>query len=455
MTICAVDGCSVSAYYNHSGKTCGQFCATHKLEGMINVKDKRCANQGCGQRPSFNILGGKPLYCGSHQTDGMVNVMTKFCEHSGCLITPVYNLPDKRGGRFCATHKEEDMINVVNKMCEHTGCTSAPSFNLVGLQPRFCSEHKTEGMIDNKHKKCLGAGCALTPSYAAIGEKIPKYCSTHKLEGMINVKHIKCKHTGCSTIPSYNFASETKALYCNAHKLEGMVDTVHSQCEFTDCQRRPAYNNSEIIKPRFCVMHKLDGMVDVLVPKCMSEWCIERCYSKNRDGYCVYCYVNLFPDKPAANNYRNKEKTIAEYVLEKFPNMTWNSDKRIQDGCSRRRPDLLLDLGYQLIIIEIDENQHARYDCSCENKRLMQLSQDVGHRPIVFIRFNPDQYNAQTGEKHKSCWSISNIGISFVNKNNKKEWNERLNNLKNQIDYWLINKTDKIVEVIQLYYDEC
>ena len=60
--------------------------------------------------------------------------------------------------------------------------------------------------------------------------------------------------------------------------------------------------------------------------------------------------------------------------------------------CSKRRPDLFLDLGYQILIIEIDENQHLDYDCSCENKRIMELSQDVGHKPIVFIRFNPDEY---------------------------------------------------------------
>jgi len=48
----------------------------------------------------------------------------------------------------------------------------------------------------------------------------------------------------------------------------------------------------------------------------------------------------------------------------------------------------MCDLGTHILIVEIDENAHAVYDCSCENKRLMELSQDVGHRPIVFIRFN-------------------------------------------------------------------
>jgi hypothetical protein len=54
--------------------------------------------------------------------------------------------------------------------------------------------------------------------------------------------------------------------------------------------------------------------------------------------------------------------------------------------------------------IEIDENQHVAYDCSCENKRIMELSQDVGHRPIVFIRFNPDGY-----KDHKGTYKNTNI----------------------------------------------
>lgn len=77
-----------------------------------------------------------------------------------------------------------------------------------------------------------------------------------------------------------------------------------------------------------------------------------------------------FPDKPVARNYKTKEFAVVEYIKNIFPDFTWIQDKKVQDGCSSKRPDLLLDLGYQVIIIEIDENQHTDYDCSCENKRL-------------------------------------------------------------------------------------
>jgi hypothetical protein len=195
-------------------------------------------------------------------------------------------------------------------------------------------------------------------------------------------------------------------------------------------------------------------MVDVSSKKCSSEWCTNRSYSSKYEGYCMYCFIHLFPDKPASRNYKTKETTVAEHVLAHFPSMTWTTDTRVQDGCSRRRPDLLLDLGYQVVIIEVDENQHNNYDCSCENKRIMELSQDVGHRPIIFIRFNPDQYIQRDGVKIKSCWSINAQGISTVNKNDSKEWKKRLQQLSEQLQYWVDNKTDKTVEIIQLYYDE-
>jgi len=36
---------------------------------------------------------------------------------------------------------------------------------------------------------------------------------------------------------------------------------------------------------------------------------------------------------------------------------------------------------------------------------------------------------------------------------NKTDWTNRINSLKEQIDYWINNKTDKLIETIQLYYN--
>lgn len=179
---------------------------------------------------------------------------------------------------------------------------------------------------------------------------------------------------------------------------------------------------------------------------CKSEWCDTRKNDKY-DGYCMPCYVNNPEnhDKPLMRNYKTKEREVATKLLETFPDFTWTTDKKIQDGCSLRRPDLLLDLGEQVIIIEIDENKHSNYDCSCENKRLMQLSKDVYHRPIVFIRFNPDAYKHQDGRTIKSCWKLNKLGVMQVSK--KKEWNTRINTLIEQVKYWTDNTTNKTIEL--------
>ena len=84
----------------------------------------------------------------------------------------------------------------------------------------------------------------------------------------------------------------------------------------------------------------------------------------------------------------------------------------------------------------------------------MELSQDLGHIPIIFIRFNTDGYKNKD-EKISSCWSTNKSGILVVKKEKEKEWRQRLDELSIQIDYWINeeNKTDKTIEVIQLFYD--
>jgi hypothetical protein len=232
---------------------------------------------------------------------------------------------------------------------------------------------------------------------------------------MVNVKGHTCIHEGCKIQPVFNNEGETKALYCSKHKIEGMVNVISQTCK--------------------------------------NEWCLTQVQEKY-DGYCLFCYINMFPDKPVSRNYKTKEYAVVEFVKTIFPDLSWISDKRIFDGCSKRRPDLFLDLGYQIIIIEVDENQHTVYDCSCENKRIMELSQDVGHKPIVFIRFNPDDYD-DNEIRISSCWGLNNKGICVVKKSKNNEWIQRLNTLKEQLNYWINpdNITNKTIEIIQLFYD--
>ncbi len=105
-------------------------------------------------------------------------------------------------------------------------------------------------------------------------------------------------------------------------------------------------------------------------------WKIPHCLSvtpPKYDGYCWHCFANFFPNKPVVRNYRTKETTVANFLEEKFPNVTWKCNKSVENGCSRRRPDLLLAMGNHIVIVEVDEHSHVGYDPTCEEKRLGEI----------------------------------------------------------------------------------
>ena len=86
----------------------------------------------------------------------------------------------------------------------------------------------------------------------------------------------------------------------------------------------------------------------------------------------------------------------------------------------------------------------------------MDISDDLGNRPIVLIRFNPDDYILQDGTKVQSCWNINNKGLCTIKKTYQKEWDKRLNKLKEKIIFWLNpeNKTEDLIQIEHLFFDK-
>jgi hypothetical protein len=199
---------------------------------------------------------------------------------------------------------------------------------------------------------------------------------------------------------------------------------------------------------------------------CKTEKCELSGYPKYL-GHCLRCVVNQHPDIPVVRNYKTKETTVADHVIKTFPQFEWTRDRKVVGGRSRRRPDILTDVGAYYIVVEIDENSHERYDCSCDNRRTMELVLDVNpalqedtiqntpmpFKPIVFIRFNPDKYTDTDGQPVPSCWSTSRQGLHHVPPRHAVKWRQRLQALTDQIEYWSKYKPEKMVEVIELFYD--
>ena len=415
-----------------------------------------CEFEDCKTESSFNFKGYPRKFCNKHKEPDMINVKDFICIFDNCKNPSYYNYNGLKEKLYCIEHKLENMINVKSKICEYKNCTKQPCFNYKNnIKGKYCFEHKEPLMVDIKHKHCNYKNCNNRANYNYFGKTI-LYCVEHKLNDMINVSSRKCLFENCKKYPNFNFLGEISGIYCSSHKLKSMIDVVNKKCLFENCNIQPHYNYENETTSVYCSKHKLDKMVHIKYKSnsCKTPLC-QTSPNKKYEGLCLRCYVHTYPDKPVIRNYKTKEQNVVDYIKNEFQNLSIVFDKIIQDGCSKKRPDVQIDLGYQVVIVEIDENQHKSYDCSCENKRLMEISQDYNHRPIIFIRFNPDEY-ISNGNKIKTCWKVLKNGIMTINKSKELEWDERLNTLKTQIEYWCDpnNITNKTVEVIHLYYNQ-
>jgi hypothetical protein len=162
--------------------------------------------------------------------------------------------------------------------------------------------------------------------------------------------------------------------------------------------------------------------------------------------YCFRCYCVLNPDAVIPRKYKLKEHHVVDKLKENFQEkFTMRFDKIVEGGCSRRRPDVAIDFGSHCLMIEIDENKHTNY--SCEEKRMVELYEDVGFRKIVFLRFNPDRYTDGT-TVHPSPFRYTRAGILHME---ETEFNRRMDQLMDRIRVHRVEPIDQIT-VEYLFY---
>lgn len=339
----------------------------------------------------------------------------------------------------------------MTKHCTYLACNKRAHYEFTGNKPRYCGAHRSNGMINVVQRRCEQNECSKVANFSFDGSK-PRFCSGHRLDGMINVSHNRNYKRCQKCTKEARFAFEgMKALYCKFHRLDGMFDVLSKLCEHEKCKKQPSFG-FQGGRRALCLTHQLKGMINMKNKRCKTPGCDVMVLPRNNKGYCLHCFMHMFPNEKIARNYKIKENEVLNSIVEKFSSVTIVRDRRIQGGCSARRPDVLIDLGYQVIIVEVDENQHKKYDCSCENKRIMELSQDVGHRNLVFVRFNPDEY-IDNGVRINSCFSRTKQGFLVIPKSKQVEWQHRLTVLHDTIQYWIDNRTNKTIEAVHLFYD--
>ena len=83
----------------------------------------------------------------------------------------------------------------------------------------------------------------------------------------------------------------------------------------------------------------------------------------------------------------------------------------------------------------------------------MEHFQDTGRVPHIFIRFNPDAYTDLSGVKRKSCWGKTpKKREPHVAPQQAKQWEERLEKLRQQVQHWLDHLPYREITTVELFY---
>ena len=422
--------CKKYASYGYPDSKSRLRCKTHAEENMIIVKkdNRTCIHsdhKDSAPRAAFNFPNEKrPIYCKAHSKEGMINLGSK---NNRCIVCkkkqPSYGINGQKS-THCAGCALDNMVDLVSNLCKHEDCRTHATYGNIGKKAEYCKKHAKNDMIDVKNKRCIK--CVELnikhPKQPTYGINKPTHCFEHKTEEMIDCKHdsVICKEEDCNTRATYG-NKDVKPLFCTNHKKDDMIDLVSLMCvKCTETQavfghnknelycknckenemknivakmcvkcedKQPTYNYPKEKKGIYCVGCSLERMIDVVNPRCQS---CQLFIVKKRGGLCVYCKPN------STIRQKTDEMIVVNYLKENAVDFIHN--KSVGYVCGNYRPDVKIDAGTHVVIIEIDEDQHKQYDEICENTRMLNIHQAIGLR-CVFLRYNPNVFRVNNKVK--------------------------------------------------------
>ena len=199
-----------------------------------------------------------------------------------------------------------------------------------------------------------------------------------------------CEH---NDLTAYcNNCSAFSKEYCRHHRIEKNCII----CKSKKCDHMVPFHSCKLCNGKF---------------QCSKDNCDNILFKYSHD----YCYSCM-----DINDCITKEHIVVKKIIDKFSEFKWISNKTSIYSSSRKRPDLITELKNHFLMVEIDEKKHNSYKNTDEKDRLRQIHSDCGCiKPLVVIRFNPDNY-AKDGVKHDSCYEYINGKAEIVDKKNEK-----------------------------------
>ncbi len=438
----------------------------------FEYRSNLCEDPKCSQLRTFGLPNDAIVrWCNRHRQPGAIDLINKKCEY-GCGRHSVFGLESEQKARWCALHgRPRGAIDIISRRCEMPGCGIHPSYGIEaeGIT-RWCKMHGApHGAIHIGSRQCEEPGCRIQPVYGIEAEGTARWCAAHgERHDAVDIVSRRCEEPGCRIRPNYGFEAEGAARWCAAHgERHGAVDIVTRRCEETDCRIKPSYGFEVEGTARWCAAHgKKHSAVNVVDKMC--ENCGITSANPKYSDMCFPCFCFKHPDHELVRNFKNKELAVKEFLQASFGHRLDIVHDRsplatlfaVEEGqasvecrSTRRRPDFMFDLGAWVVIVEVDEHQHKSNAPECEERRMTEIFSVVG-RPVVFIRFNPDDYLDADGNTVESPWKTNPINHrTEVPARCTDAWERRLARLRDSVEFNVATPPTKDITVDTLFYD--
>ena len=284
--------------------------------------------------------------------------------------------------------------------------------------------------------------CKQYMAYYGLDDRKAKWCA------LCSEKYPKSFHRNicedCKTTIAHYGTSKQRKKWCKDCSLK-YKDAVRDYGGCKCCKITAASIGFEWGCPLFCsscASKQNDSKLKLVI--CYPEVKCSKCpfsYTDYRqkeereknDFVCYFCSDNA--------RKKTKEYKVLKFLKETFPNLRIVHNRGAGTECNDNHlfPDFRIDLDSFILITEVDEYQHRRYDKRCELVRMYNIAAELG-LPCVFIRYNPDTYRRNN--------KIKKISQKF-----------RLELLRQRVNYWKMRRGNIQTNWIvceQLYYNcEC
>ena len=311
------------------------------------------------------------------------------------------------------------MINVKVRRCK---CERAiPNFGMPGGKATCCKHCKADDMVNLKAAKCR---CGEHQPHFGIPGQKAECCSHCKSPDMVDLNSRRCE---CGEKRSSFGRPGERPMCCKLCKTPDMVDVVSDRCK---CNKKQPSFGRPGERPTCCIMCK-DADMELL------RHSNQRCGSCSlpsdprgwKNGVCYTCHLGRPRPERVMHAFLQKEFSAVKWVFNK------SNGGIVECADKRYRPDAQLHLDGHVVVVECDEDQHKHYDQSCELKRINEILVACGGKPLVMIRWNPDEF-------------------SILSRSQAMSERRRLTALKAAVSSAIESAPQQLLKVEYMFYDD-